>query len=37
MSFGKDTCIISSFDGQTVFTTKRKNNLYEIDLIHLNK
>jgi len=37
VSFDKDKCIVKTEDNKSFFTTKRHNNLYEIDLIDLSK
>ena len=37
MSFNKDKCIVNIEDDKSLFTTRQHNNMYEIDLIDLNK
>ena len=36
VSFNKDECIVRNLDKTILFTGKRKNNLYEVDLSDLS-
>ena len=36
-SFNKDKCIVKTKDVKSFFTSRRPNNLYEIDLIDLSQ